>query len=95
MPVGYADGYPRTMLDGGATVLIRGRRRRLAGVVTMDQLVVDCGEDTTVEVGDEVVLLGTQGDEQITADEWAAAQGTISWEVLCAIKQRIPKLAVT
>ncbi len=91
VPVGYADGYPRAMLDGGAEVLIRGRRRPLAGVVTMDQLLVECDDD--VEVGDEVVLLGRQGDEVVTADEWAAAIGTISWEVLCGIKPRIPKLA--
>ena len=95
VPVGYADGYPRAMLDGGAEVLIRGRRRPLAGVVTMDQLLVDCGEGADVDVGDEVVLLGAQGDERITADEWAAVLGTISWEVLCGIKQRVPKLAVT
>jgi len=95
VPVGYADGYPRAMLDGGAQVLIRGARRPLAGVVTMDQLLVDCGDDTDVDVGDEVVLLGAQGAERITADDWATAIGTISWEVLCGIKQRIPKLVVT
>ena len=93
VPVGYADGYPRAMLDGDAEVLVRGLRRRLAGVVTMDQLLVDCGDDP-VEVGDEVVLLGRQGDEAVTADEWARALGTISWEVLCGIKPRIPKLPV-
>ena len=92
VPVGYADGYPRAMLDGGAEALVRGRRRALAGVVTMDQLVLEC--DDEVEVGDEVVLLGRQGDEEVTADEWAAALGTISWEVLCGLKPRIPKLAV-
>jgi alanine racemase len=92
VPVGYADGYPRALLDGGAEVLIRGRRRPLAGVVTMDQLLVECDEE--VEVGDEVVLLGRQGDEVVDADEWALALGTISWEVLCGIKQRIPKLSV-
>jgi alanine racemase len=92
VPVGYADGYPRGLLDGDAEVLIRGRRRPLAGVVTMDQLVVECDEE--VEVGDEVVLLGRQGDEVVDADEWARALGTISWEVLCGIKPRIPKLAV-
>jgi alanine racemase len=92
VPVGYADGYPRAMLDGGAEVLVRGRRRPLAGVVTMDQLLVECDDD--VEVGDEVVLLGRQGDEEVSADEWARALGTISWEVLCGIKPRIPKLAV-
>ena len=92
VPVGYADGYPRAMLNGGAEVLVHGRRRPLAGVVTMDQLLVEV--DTDVEVGDEVVLLGRQGDEAITADEWAQAIGTISWEVLCGIKPRIPKLAM-
>ena len=92
VPVGYADGFPRAALDGGAEVLIRGRRRPLAGVVTMDQLVVECDEE--VEVGDEVVLLGRQGDEVVDADEWARWLGTISWEVLCGIKPRIPKLAV-
>ena len=92
VPVGYADGYPRAMLEGGAEVLIRGRRRPLAGVVTMDQLLVECDDD--VEVGDEVVLLGRQGDAEVSAEEWARALGTISWEVLCGIKPRIPKLAV-
>jgi alanine racemase len=92
VPVGYADGYPRSMLDGGAEVLIRGRRRPLAGVVTMDQLLVECDDD--VEVGDEVVLLGRQGDQEVSAEEWARLLGTISWEVLCGIKPRIPKLVV-
>ena len=92
VPVGYADGYPRAMLDGGAVVLVRGQRRPLAGVVTMDQLLVECDGD--VVVGDEVVLLGRQGDEEVTADEWADRLGTISWEVLCGFKARIPKLPV-
>lgn len=93
VPLGYADGVPRALLDGDAHVLVRGRRRPLAGVVTMDQVLVDCGDDP-VEVGDEVVLLGRQGDDSISADDWARALGTISWEVLCGIKQRVPKLAV-
>jgi alanine racemase len=92
VPLGYADGVPRAMLEGGE-VLIRGRRRPLAGVVTMDQLVVDCGDDD-VEVGDEVVLIGTQGDETITADDWATTLDTISWEVLCGFKARIPRQLV-
>jgi alanine racemase len=92
VPIGYADGYPRAMLDGGAEVLVRGRRRPLAGVVTMDQLLVECDDD--VEVGDEVVLLGRQGGEEVSADEWAHALGTISWEVLCGFKARLPKLPV-
>ncbi|HZM53883.1 MAG TPA: alanine racemase [Acidimicrobiales bacterium] len=93
-PVGYADGVPRRLFDEGGEVLIRGVRRPLAGVVTMDQIVVDCGPAgaAPVEVGDEVVLLGRQGHEEITADEWAELLGTISYEVLCDIGPRVPRL---
>ena len=74
-------------------MLIRGRRRPLAGAVTMDQIVIDCGppETAAVEIGDEVVLLGRQGSEEIAADEWAARLGTISYEVLCGIGPRVPR----
>lgn len=89
VPIGYADGVPRLLSDAGE-VLIGGRRLPLAGTVTMDQLVVDCGDDP-VEVGDEVVLLGRQGDAEITVDEWAAATGTISYEIVCGIGPRLPR----
>jgi alanine racemase len=96
VPIGYADGVPRRLFDQGGEVLIRGIRRPLAGVVTMDQVVVDCGPvgSAPVEVGDEVVLLGRQGSEEITADEWAGLLGTISYEVLCDIGPRVPRLVV-
>jgi alanine racemase len=94
VPLGYADGLPRAMFGSGYEVLIGGRRRPLAGMVTMDQIIVDCGPDSTVSVGDEVVLLGSQGDEAITADEWADRLGTISWEVLCGIGPRVPRRLV-
>ncbi len=93
VPFGYADGYPRRLFDAGAEVLINGTRYPLAGTVTMDQLVVDCGDDA-VALGDDVVLLGAQGDELITADEWAARAETISWEILCGIGARVPRLLV-
>jgi alanine racemase len=93
VPVGYADGYPRRLFDAGAEVLINAKRYPLAGMVTMDMLVVDCGDDT-VAPGDEVVLLGRQGDEEITADEWADHAGTISWEILCGIGARVPRILV-
>ncbi|MGD0394617.1 MAG: alanine racemase [Acidimicrobiales bacterium] len=95
-PIGYADGVPRRLFDQGGEVLIRGIRRPLAGTVTMDQVIVDCGPvgSAPVEVGDEVVLLGRQGDEEITADEWAGLLGTISYEVLCGIGPRVPRLIV-
>jgi len=94
VPLGYADGVPRALFTHGATVLIGGRRRPLAGMVTMDQIVVDCGDDTSVRPGDEVVLLGRQGDEEITADEWAELLGTISYEILCGIGPRVPRTVI-
>jgi alanine racemase len=94
VPIGYADGVPRALFTEGYHVLIGGRRRPLAGMVTMDQLVVDCGPDATVQPGDEVVLLGRQGDEEITAEEWAGLLGTISYEVLCGVGPRVPRLTV-
>jgi alanine racemase len=92
VPIGYADGYRRA-LSSRAEVLLGGRRRRVAGTVTMDQILVDCGEDQ-VEVGDEVVLLGRRGDEEITADELAELCGTINYEITCGIGPRVPRTYV-
>jgi alanine racemase len=93
VPFGYADGYPRRLFDGGAEVLINGRRYPLAGGVTMDQLIVDVGDDD-VKVGDEVILLGRQGDEVITADELARGADTITWEILACLGARVPRVVV-
>lgn len=90
VPLGYADGVPRRLGFEGGEVLIRGRRARIAGTVTMDQLVVDVG-DEPVEVGDEVVLIGRQGDEEITAGEWADHVGTIAYEIITGIGSRVPR----
>ena len=90
VPIGYADGVRRRLGLQGQEVLVRGRRYPIVGVVTMDQLMVDCGDDA-VAVGDEVVLLGLQGDEEITAAEWAEALGTIGYEITCAIGPRVPR----
>jgi alanine racemase len=89
VPIGYADGVSRRLSDTGQ-VLIRGRRYPLAGTITMDQIVVDVGNDP-VEVGDEVVLLGAQGDDAITADEWAEKLGTINYEIVCGFGSRLPR----
>jgi alanine racemase len=89
VPVGYADGYPRGLSDAGR-VLIRGRRYPVAGTVTMDQVMVDCGEDP-VEPGDEVVLFGRQGTEEISAVEVADRTGTIVYEILCGVSERVPR----
>ena len=89
VPIGYADGVPRLLSDEGH-VLIGGTRRPLAGAVTMDQIVVDVGPEP-VDVGAEVVLLGSQGADQILADEWAALTGTISYEIVARIGPRLPR----
>jgi alanine racemase len=89
VPIGYADGYPRRLSHDGHA-LIGGERHPLAGTVTMDQIVVDVG-DADVGVGDEVVLLGRQGEEEITADDWAELLGTISYEIVCGIGPRVPR----
>ena len=89
VPIGYADGFPRGLSDRGQ-VLIGGRRHPLAGTVTMDQIVVDVG-DMAVQVGDDVVVIGRQGEEEITADEWAGLLGTIAYEVVCQIGPRLPR----
>ena len=91
LPIGYADGVIRRLSEVEAQVLIGGQRRRIAGVVTMDQLTVDCGE-AAVAPGDEAILIGTQGDACVTADEWAERLGTISYEVLCHIGTRVPRV---
>jgi alanine racemase len=96
VPVGYADGVSRRLSFTGGEVLIAGRRRPIVGAVTMDQLMVDCGPvgdaaADAVRPGDEVVLIGEQRGDRITADEWAQRLGTISYEVVCGIGPRIPR----
>jgi alanine racemase len=89
VPIGYADGVPRSLSTTGS-VLIGGVRRPFAGTVTMDMVIVDMGDDE-VEVGDEVILLGSQGGDAITAEEWADLLGTITWEVVCDFGPRLPR----
>ncbi len=91
IPVGYGDGYNRGLSSRGS-VLISGRRYPIAGRVCMDQTMVDVGPDLSVAVGDDVVLLGRSGDEEITATEMADLLGTISYEITCAIGARVPRV---
>ncbi len=93
VPAGYADGVPRNLGMVGGEVLIRGRRRPIIGMVTMDQLMVDLG-DVPAEADDEVVLIGRQGDDEITATEWGERLGTISYEVVTGIGARVPRTYV-
>ncbi len=94
VPVGYADGVARRLGLLNADVLVGGRRRRMVGAVTMDQLMIDCLDDD-VSVGDEVVLLGRQGDELVTAEEWAGLLGLIPYEVVCGLGPRLPRSMVS
>ncbi len=96
VPLGYADGVPRRLSEVGGQVLIGGRRRTLAGSVTMDQVLVDCGPEADVSAGDEVVFIGRQGDEEITAWEWArpARDHRIRSHV-CAFSPPAPGLHLT
>jgi alanine racemase len=89
-PIGYADGLPRLLSQRDGAVLIGGSSHPFAGTVTMDQIVVDVG-DLDVAIGDEVVLIGEQGEAEVTADDWAAQLDTISYEVVCSIGPRVPR----
>jgi len=90
LPVGYADGYSRALSNRGH-VLIRGKRYPVVGRVCMDLTLVDIGKDK-VEVGDEVVLIGAQGGEKVSADEIADIMGTINYEVVCGIGKRVERI---
>ena len=88
VPIGYGDGWRRG-LTNNCDVLIRGRRHPLVGTVSMDNVTVALGPDTDIEVGDEVVLIGAQGEERILAEEVAGRPNTINYEVTCALLPRV------
>lgn len=90
VPVGYGDGYSRLLSNRGR-MLIGGVSYPIAGRVCMDQTMIDVGSEPTVAVGDEVVLIGSSGDEQITAGEIAELMGTIPYEVTCLITGRVTR----
>jgi alanine racemase len=92
IPLGYGDGVRRG-LSNNAEVLIRGSRHPLVGTVSMDNVTIDLGPETEVELGDEVVLIGQQDGEAITAEEVAARLETINYEVTCGISARVPRRA--
>lgn len=90
--LGYADGYQRHLSNQGADVLIRGQRCPLLGRVTMDQIMVDVTALPGVEAGEEVVLIGRQGDQEILASELAQKAGTIAWEIFTGISYRVERI---
>jgi alanine racemase len=89
LPVGYGDGYARSLSTSGE-VLIDGKRYPIAGRISMDQCMVDIGSASAYN-GDEVVLIGQQGDERITIEELAGHCGTIPYEILTMINTRVPR----
>ncbi len=93
IPVGYADGYTR-LFSRKARVIIHGQQVPVLGTICMDQFMVDVSEVPAVKIGDEVVLLGQQGEEKITADELAGLIGTINYEIVCMISARVPRVYV-
>jgi alanine racemase len=94
LAVGYADGYSRHLSNAGAEVLIRGRRCGVLGRVTMDQILADVSAVSEVQAGDEVVLIGRLGDEEILVAELATKAGTIPWEVFTGLGPRVVRTAV-
>ncbi|MDR0724039.1 MAG: alanine racemase [Endomicrobium sp.] len=93
IPVGYADGYSR-LLSNKSDVLIRGKRCPVIGRITMDMTIVDVTGVKGVSLGDEVVLIGLQGKEQIKVDELAKIQDTINYEIVCSISSRVARIVV-
>lgn len=90
LPIGYGDGYPRALSSRGQ-VLVRGRRHPIVGRICMDQFMVDIGHDGTAYNGDEVVLIGRQGEAAIDCEAVAQAAGTIAYEILTGLNERIPR----
>jgi len=91
--IGYADGVPRN-LSNKMTALVRGQHAKQIGSITMDQLMLDVTHIPALQEGEVVTLLGQDGNEKILADDWANLLGTISWEILCGFKHRLPRVAV-
>jgi alanine racemase len=93
IPIGYADGFSRALSNRGEA-LVRGTRVPVAGRVCMDMTMLDVTGVPGVSEGDDVVLIGRQGNEEITADDLASKAGTIAYEVLCGISSRVPRVYV-
>jgi len=93
IPMGYADGYSRLLSNKG-DVLINGQRAPIRGRVCMDQFMVDVTHIEDVEIGDEVVLIGTQKDKEVSATELADIIGTINYEITCDITKRVPRIYI-
>ena len=95
LPVGYADGFSR-LLSSKTQVLIKGQRAPVVGRICMDQCMVDVTDvQGSVSIGDEVVLMGDDGGDKITAEEIARLMGTINYELVCGISKRVPRVYIS
>jgi alanine racemase len=90
IPIGYADGIPYQFFPGG-NVLFRGKRREVAGVVNMDYMMINTEDEREVQVGEEVVLIGAQGGEEITLSEFATFCGSINYDIICKLGRRVKR----
>jgi alanine racemase len=93
LSVGYADGYPRCLSDKGY-VLLHGKRYPVIGRVCMDQMMVDVTGSESVRPGDLATLVGVDGDEEITMEEFASLSGRINYEAVCDIGKRVPRVYI-
>ena len=93
VPVGYADGYPRQLSNKGR-VLVNGSFAPVIGNICMDQFMADVTDISGVKTGDEVVLMGAQGDKEISANDIAALVGTIGYEIACRVTKRVPRVYI-
>ena len=91
--LGYADGYPRPY-SRNAQVIINGVKAKIAGNICMDQCMIDVTDVPNVKEGDEVIVMGSDGENTILADDIADATGTINYEIVCAFGQRLPKVYI-
>lgn len=93
LPIGYGDGYPRALSEN-AKVIVNGKFASILGRICMDQCMIDVTDIENVKTGDEVIILGEEGDLKFNADDMAEALGTINYEILCRIKSRIPRVYI-
>lgn len=93
LPIGYGDGYPRALSEN-AKVIVNGKFASILGRICMDQCMIDVTDIENVKTGDEVIILGEEGDLKFNADDMAKALGTINYEILCRIKSRIPRVYI-
>lgn len=89
--IGYADGIPRRLSDR-MQAIVRGQLVPQIGAITMDRIILDVSQIPDLQVGEIVTILGADGNVRISADDWATALGTISWEILCGFKHRLPRV---